>query len=238
MARKSKAIPIIDPRTGVTPGLSTTPAVPVLPLLHKSFEGNAAASNAKTRPHFTEEFSAGTSRPLTAATVMIEGGSCRSGHTGKANALRSKRPRCTKRSGVDTAEARPRPQSPICAQGVKVDEATPFDIYARPFVPKDFTVINTLPGRSISTPMGKGTNYDEYIAASLGPATSLLPVPPAIGQSTTAQYNVSLDPRQYEAFFQHHLRPEAEAEGSEVEACSLYGHDVLIKQAFDPLATG
>lgn len=131
-------------------------------------------------------------------------------------------------------EAFPRLHSPINSQGLKVDETAAFNIYARPFVPRAFTVINTLPGPSVSTPVRKGINYDEYITASLGPVASFLPIPPPIGQPGMPQYIVSLGPRQYQAFFQYHLRLEAEAEGSEVEACSLYGHDVVIKPIHDP----
>lgn len=227
MARKSKAIPIIDPSTGMSPDSFTTPAVPALslarvvpalPLLSKSFASNAAASSADNRPQITGYHGEGTTR-----VVKDEGESNRNGHGGSA---------------VDAGEARSQSQSPIYAQGKKVDEAAAFNIYARPFVPKAFTVINTLPGPSISTPMRKGTNYDGYLTTSLGPAASFLPMPAAIGQQATSQHTLSLEPRRYEAFLQHHLRLEAKAEGSEVEACSLYGHDVLVKQAPDPLGKG
>lgn len=219
MARKSRAIPIIDPSTGVTPDPSAAPVVPDVPLApNKPFASKAAASKDNRGAHPTQASSESTFRPLPSASTKNEEPSDR---TNTRNLL-----------------SQLHPQSPIYAQGEKVDEATAPNIYARPFVPKALTVINTLPAPSISTPIRKGTNYDGYISASLGPAAGFLPVPPAIDQQTPSQYALGLDPRQYEAFFQHHLHLEAEAEGSEAEACSLYGHDVFVKQAPDPLGRG
>lgn len=75
-----------------------------------------------------------------------------------------------------------------------------------------FTIINSLPGRTISTFPRKGLNYDMYNHASFGPAAGFLPIPPTIGQAVApGQSAVNLDPRHYEAFFQYHLRQEAEA---------------------------
>lgn len=128
----------------------------------------------------------------------------------------------------------------IHTHGMSAAHASSFNIYARPFIPKAFTIINTLPGRSIATFVKKEINYDRYITASLGPAAGFLPAPcaapPAPGTETPRI--MGLGPRHYEVFFQHHLRLESEAEARQIEACSLYGHDVVIQPASASLESG
>ncbi|KAF3765975.1 hypothetical protein M406DRAFT_97417 [Cryphonectria parasitica EP155] len=128
---------------------------------------------------------------------------------------------------------------PTHAQAVNLDEesSSAFNVYARPFVPTAFAVINTLPGRSISTIPKKAINYDAYISQSLGPAAGFLPTPRILAPPPipSAAATASLGPRHYEAFFEYHQRQEREAEGREIEACSLYGHECNIKPAFPSL---
>lgn len=80
------------------------------------------------------------------------------------------------------------------------------------------------------TPPAKGIQYDEYVAASFGPASGFLPrLPlPAIPTVAVPARSVSVGPRNYEVLFQQCLAHEAEARRKEMEACSLYGHRVDI----------
>lgn len=85
-----------------------------------------------------------------------------------------------------------------------------FNIYAKPFIPKMFTIINGLPGRTVSTPSRKGIDYGIYNHVSFGAAAGFLPVPPNIGQKQRVSTS-SLNPRHYEHYFQHHLHQESDA---------------------------
>lgn len=112
------------------------------------------------------------------------------------------------------------------------DYESGFDIYARPFIPEIFTVINTLPGRQILTHPLKTTDFDDYISRSLGPATGFLPQPLPIRLPTTTSSfteGSSISPKYYEEFFQFHLHQEIQAQQMENEAYSLYGHDLAVQ---------
>lgn len=73
-----------------------------------------------------------------------------------------------------------------------------------------FTIINSLPGRTVSTPPRKGVDYGVYKQASFGPAVGFLPIPPNMGRMQLASTS-SLDSRHYEPYFQHHLHEESDA---------------------------
>lgn len=109
-----------------------------------------------------------------------------------------------------------------------------FNVYARPFVPHAYIVINQLPGRVVySTIPNKVINFDAYINHSLGPAAAFLPIPPQLPPSAPARpirINTPV-PQTYEAFFQYSLNQEAEAENQNANTYSLYGHEVVIKPA-------
>lgn len=103
------------------------------------------------------------------------------------------------------------------------DYESGFNIYARPFIPEIFTVINTLPGRQILTHPIKTTDFDDYISRSLGPATGFLPQPLPIRLPTTTSSfteGSSISPKYYEEFFQFHLHQEIQAQQMENEAYS------------------
>ncbi|ROW06546.1 hypothetical protein VMCG_04411 [Cytospora schulzeri] len=107
-----------------------------------------------------------------------------------------------------------------------------FDIYARPFIPEVFTVINTLPGRQISTGPLKTIDFDDYIFRSLGPATGFLPQPvPMRSRTTTSSFteSSSISPNHYEEFFEFYLHQEIQAQQMANEAYSLYGHGVAVQ---------
>lgn len=247
MARKSKAIPIVNPgtkmnprqrNTAIVPGTTVSHANSAPPLLPVIPGSTAAIASATSGLHLAEEANKTTNSfaPTTTAKKEWNGGI--KGKAGEVDSTTPDRQQCTTRSTVDDCDAVMKSHSLARAQGANVNDKYALDIYARPFVPQALTVINTLPGCSIFTPMRKGVNYDGYSYASLGPAANFLPVPPAIGQSDRAHYVKSLHPRHYEAFFQHQLHLEAEAETSEIETCSLYGHDIVIKHLPDTAGAG
>lgn len=105
-------------------------------------------------------------------------------------------------------------------------------IYARPFVPEILTVINTLPPREVqSTAPRKAINFAEFIGTSFGSfATSLPSLPmPAPDLPETSSRSSIRNAKEYEDFFQAHLREEIQAQQTQNEACSLYGHELTIK---------
>lgn len=136
---------------------------------------------------------------------------------------------------------KPKPSKKGLAQPSEHLQAS-FNIYARPFVPRSLTVINTLPGCPIYTYPRKGIQYDAYADASFGPISGHLPRPPVPHPHTAAtargQAVLSLAVRHYEAFFHHHLHHEIKAQHLEVEACALYGHQVDIMPPADSLDKG
>lgn len=85
-----------------------------------------------------------------------------------------------------------------------------FNIYAKPFIPKMFTIINSLPGRTVPTPPRKGIDYGMYKEASFGPAVGFLPIPPNMRRVQFVPTS-SLGPWHYEPYFQHHLHEESNA---------------------------
>lgn len=115
-----------------------------------------------------------------------------------------------------------------------------FNIYARPFVPRSLTIINSLPGHAIHTTPDKQIQYDAYTTSSFGPAAGFLhhpplPTPPTV---SAAALPASVGLRHYEAVFQQHLAQEAEAQRKEMEACALYGHQVDIDPSSHVPAAG
>ncbi|KUI73559.1 Putative helicase MOV-10 [Cytospora mali] len=107
-----------------------------------------------------------------------------------------------------------------------------FNIYARPFIPEIFTVINTLPGRQVLTDPKKTIDFDDYIARSLGPAAGFLPQPlPMYLPTATSSFTEAgiISPEYYEEFFQFHLHQEIQAQKMENETYSLYGHEVSVQ---------
>lgn len=105
-------------------------------------------------------------------------------------------------------------------------------IYARPFVPEILTVINTLPPREVqSTAPRKAINFAEFIGISFGSFASSLPsLPmPAPDFPEISSRSSIRNAKEYEDFFQAHLREEIQAQQTQNEAYSLYGQDLTIK---------
>lgn len=102
-----------------------------------------------------------------------------------------------------------------------------FDIYARPFIPEIFTVINTLPGQQVVTGPNKTIDFDDYISRSLGPAAGFLPqTSPICLPSTASSFTEasSISPKYYEEFFHFHLSQEIQAQRMENETYSCKQH--------------
>lgn len=117
------------------------------------------------------------------------------------------------------------------ASSEKDDDEAGLSIYARPFVPEILTVINTLPPLGVhSTVPRKAINFAAYADRSFGAFATSLPSLPLLAFDFQASSRGSLrDAKEYEEFFQVHLREELKAQQAQNEGHSLYGHEVTIK---------
>ncbi|KAH8648164.1 P-loop containing nucleoside triphosphate hydrolase protein [Tricladium varicosporioides] len=104
-----------------------------------------------------------------------------------------------------------------------------FNIYARPFIPESFTIINGLTGHEINSPAIKQINFGEYISRFIG-FNFLPPVCPPIKPPLTASFDLvdNVIQTHYEHYFQYHLEAEIRSQKQENETYSLYGHDVTM----------
>lgn len=131
---------------------------------------------------------------------------------------------------VEVAKAQPK-RVPEPAAREDNDVEAGLSIYARPFVPEIFTVINTLPPLGVhSTVPRKAINIAAYVDRSFGSFAASLPSLPLLtfDLPTTARGSLR-DAKEYDEFFQLHLREELKAQQAQNEAYSLYGHEVVIK---------
>ncbi|KAJ4404229.1 hypothetical protein N0V82_010533 [Gnomoniopsis sp. IMI 355080] len=222
----TKAVPIIDPDTGQQKASgSDWPALP------KSLPAPTTATSTTDRPVVPTHTSK-KNKKTSKSTNGVQGGQQAPRQIDVA--------RRAAREGIEnlnlTTKLTANTNNALAQQ---TNAEISFNIYARPFIPRSFTIINSLPGRTVSTFARKGVNYDMYNRASFGPAAGFLPVPPPIGPTTAIGPSTdTLGPRRYEAYFQHHLRQETEAERKETEACSLYGHEVVLEPASPALFPG
>lgn len=133
--------------------------------------------------------------------------------------------------------AEPQPKQALRPDVGKDNGEGGLSIYARPFVPEILTVINALPPREVqSTVPRKAINFADYVGRSFGSfATSLpsLPVPSTDLLTETSSRTSIRNAKEYEEFFQLHLFEEVQAQQTQNEAYSLYGHAVTIK-SFSP----
>ncbi|KAH8770117.1 P-loop containing nucleoside triphosphate hydrolase protein [Diaporthe sp. PMI_573] len=104
-------------------------------------------------------------------------------------------------------------------------------IYARTFVPEILTVINTLPPLGVhSTIPRKAINFAAYVDRSFGSFATSLPSLPLLTFDFQTNSRGSLhNAKEYEEFFQFHLREELKSQQAQNEGYSLYGHEVAIK---------
>lgn len=130
---------------------------------------------------------------------------------------------------VDVADAQPK--QALGRGAGRDDSEVGLSIYARPFVPEVLTVINLLPPREVqSTLPRKAINFADYVHKSFGSFVTCLPGLPVPNPLTeTSSCSSVRNAKEYEEFFQFHLREEFQAQQAQNEAYSLYGHEVTIK---------
>lgn len=132
---------------------------------------------------------------------------------------------------IEVAKAQPKRVSKIGDRQDNDDVGAGLSIYARPFVPEVSTIINTLPPLGVhSTIPRKAINFPAYVDRSFGSFAAFLPSLPLLtfDYPTTSKRSLR-DAKEYEEFFQFHLREELKAQQSQNEDHSLYGHEVVIK---------
>jgi putative helicase MOV10L1/helicase MOV-10 len=103
-----------------------------------------------------------------------------------------------------------------------------FNIYARPFIPQVFTIINKLPGQTIDTQPTKRIHFGAYVNSFVGSGI-LQPFPPPIEQPINVAPD-TISHTHYELYFRCHLEAEIKSQQQENELYSLYGHEVTISQ--------
>lgn len=102
-----------------------------------------------------------------------------------------------------------------------------FDIYARPYIPEIFTVINTLPGMKIFTNPKKEIDFQHYVATGLGLAAGFFPQPATLSPPATGswfRYYSDISSGYYEGYFRFHIDREAGAQRREDEKYSCKQH--------------
>jgi len=99
-----------------------------------------------------------------------------------------------------------------------------FDVYARPFVPQALTIINLQPSTIINTDSSREISFPSYTQTFAG--SSFLPKRPILTQYESGQGTSSTPPEltadNYEAYFQHHLSTEIQAQEKQNENFALY----------------
>lgn len=127
----------------------------------------------------------------------------------------------------------PRAKRPLGSGSGRDNSEAGLSIYARPFVPEVLTVINTLPAPAAKfTVPRKAIDFSDYVGRSFGLVTSLLPTIPTPTPDFLTETNSGSsisNAKDYEHFFQFHLRDEIQAQQTQNESYSLYGQDVTIK---------
>lgn len=103
------------------------------------------------------------------------------------------------------------------------------DVYARPFVPEAFTIINKLHGHEINTPATKQINFGGYVSRRIG-FDFLPPIPYPVTLPMDASFNLTdgVFSTYYESYFRYHLQREIESQHLENEFYSLYGHEIAL----------
>jgi DNA polymerase III delta prime subunit len=103
-----------------------------------------------------------------------------------------------------------------------------FDIYARPFVPEAFSILNQLNGYEVNTPGIKQIDFGAYVGRCIG--WDFLPViPRPIGPPPMNAFCSLVDNiinTGYESYFRYHLEAEIQSQKLENESYSLFGHDI------------
>jgi DNA polymerase III delta prime subunit len=105
----------------------------------------------------------------------------------------------------------------------------PFDIYARPFIPESFSIINKLDGHEVNTPVMKQIDFGAYISRFTG-LDFLLPISDPIEPPMSASFSLvdSIIHTHYELYFRYHLEAEIRSQQQENESYSLFRHDTRL----------
>jgi hypothetical protein len=101
------------------------------------------------------------------------------------------------------------------------------NVYARSFIPKTFTIINTLDGHQIETPAMNQIDFGAYVSRFTG-STFLPSIPKAVELPMMLSQADGVNSKLYEQYFRSCLKAEIQARRVENESYSLYGHDVTI----------
>lgn len=102
-----------------------------------------------------------------------------------------------------------------------------FNIYARPFVPEAFSIINQLGGHELNTPGIKQIDFGAYVGRCIG--WDFLPViPRPIDPPVTAFFDLvdNVVHTHYETYFRHHLEAEIQSQKLENESYALFAHEI------------
>ncbi|KAE9364316.1 P-loop containing nucleoside triphosphate hydrolase protein, partial [Stipitochalara longipes BDJ] len=101
------------------------------------------------------------------------------------------------------------------------------NIYARPFVPEAFSIINQLAGHEVNTPGIKQIDFGTYVGRCIG--WEFLPsIPRPIDPPPTALFDLvdNVIHTHYEAYFRHQLEAEIQSQKLENETYALFGHEI------------
>jgi hypothetical protein len=109
------------------------------------------------------------------------------------------------------------------------DVGKAIDIYARPFIPESFAIINELDGYEINTLVMKQIDFGAYISRFTG-LDFLLPISDPIEPPMSASFSLvdSIIHTHYELYFRYHLEAEIRSQQQENESYSLFGHDTTL----------
>ena len=102
-----------------------------------------------------------------------------------------------------------------------------FNVYARPFVPESFAIINELEGREFDTPGIKQIDFGTYVGRCIGWGF-LPPIPIPIDLPMHESFRLADDVihTHYEAYFRYHIAAEIQSQKQENESYSLFGHEI------------
>jgi len=105
-----------------------------------------------------------------------------------------------------------------------------FNVYARPFVPEAFFIINQLAGYEVNTPGNKEIDFEVYVGRCIG-WDFLPPIPRPIDPPVNVPFGLpdSIIRVGYETYFRYHLEAEIQSQKQENESYALFGHDIAIK---------
>jgi len=104
-----------------------------------------------------------------------------------------------------------------------------FNIYALPFVPQSFAIINELAGHEINTPAMRQIDFAAYVGRYFG--FDFLPtIPRAMETPRDAAFSLEDDVihTRYELYFRYLLEAEIQSQQQENDSYSLFGHDITI----------